>query len=203
MTIFTFLRRALLNKRIARHRRYLDSQCILGASFNAAPWQRGGAILNLSVGNRSGDPSRVTIGDHCNLNVDIYCEARGRVEIGSHVFMNSKTKIRCDHEVRIGDRCMFGPDVRIWDTNNHPMSVAARRIQAVQICQKTVDSYEAGGAPVRIGNDVWLGMEVVVLAGVSIGNGSVIGARAVVTSDIPPMSFAAGVPAKVIRSIPE
>jgi acetyltransferase-like isoleucine patch superfamily enzyme len=201
MSILDIIRRTRTNRRIARHSNYLASQCTLGAEFNAAPWQKSGAVLNLTIGNKSGDPTRVVIGDYCNLNLDIHCEVRGRVEIGNHVFMSAKTRIRCDHEVRIGDRCMFGPDVRIWDTNNHPMSVSARRRQAVQICESTVNSYEGGGAPVQIGDDVWLCMEVIILAGVTIGNGSVIGAGSVVTSDIPAMAFAAGVPAKVIRAI--
>lgn len=50
-----------------------------------------------------------------------------------------------------------------------------------------------------IGNDVWIGYEAVVLAGVTIGDGAVIGARAVVSKDIPPYTIAAGVPAKPIR----
>ena len=50
-----------------------------------------------------------------------------------------------------------------------------------------------------IGNDVWIGFEAVILAGVTIGDGSVIGSRAVVTKDIPPYTIAGGVPAKPIR----
>jgi len=55
--------------------------------------------------------------------------------------------------------------------------------------------------PVIIGNNVWLGRNVAVMPGVSIGNGSVIGANSVVTKDIPPNSFAAGVPARVVRDL--
>lgn len=201
MLIINIVRRVLMKRTLRRHRSRLETQCKLGVAFNEAPWQKSTALLNLSVGNKSGDPNRVTVGDYCNLNVEIHCESRGRVTIGDHVFMSAKTRIRCDHEVRIGDRSMFGPDVRIWDTNNHPMSATARRRQALEICEKTVDSYESGGAPVFIGDDVWLCMEVIVLAGVTIGSGSVVGAGSVVTSDIPPMTFAAGVPARVVRSI--
>jgi acetyltransferase-like isoleucine patch superfamily enzyme len=201
MFVLNMFRGVLIKRRLQQHRNYLLTQCKLGAAFNGALWQKNTAILNLPVGNQSGDRNRVVIGDNCNLNVEIHCAKRGQVVIGNNVFMNAKTRIRCDHEIRIGDRCMFGPDVRIWDTNNHLMSATARRRQALEICEKTVDSYEGGGAPVLIGEDVWLCMEVIVLAGVTIGNGSVIGAGSVVTSDIPPMTFAAGVPARVIRSI--
>jgi acetyltransferase-like isoleucine patch superfamily enzyme len=54
-------------------------------------------------------------------------------------------------------------------------------------------------APVIIGSDCWLGAGVVVLKGVTIGNGTMIGAGAVVTDDVPEYTIAAGVPAKVIR----
>ena len=50
-----------------------------------------------------------------------------------------------------------------------------------------------------IGNDVWIGFEAVIMAGVTIGDGSIIGTRAVVTKDIPPYTIVGGVPAKPIR----
>ena len=50
-----------------------------------------------------------------------------------------------------------------------------------------------------IGNDVWIGYEAVILAGVTIGDGAVIGSRAVVTKDVPPYTIVGGVPAKTIR----
>lgn len=56
-------------------------------------------------------------------------------------------------------------------------------------------------SPVNIGNDVWIGANVVILPGVTIGNNVVIGAGAVVTKDIPDNSLAVGVPARVIKSI--
>lgn len=57
--------------------------------------------------------------------------------------------------------------------------------------------------PVHVGDDCWFGANVVVCPGVTIGDGCVIGAGSVVTRDIPPQSFAAGVPCRVIRQITE
>jgi acetyltransferase-like isoleucine patch superfamily enzyme len=54
--------------------------------------------------------------------------------------------------------------------------------------------------PTKIGKDVWIGANAVILGGVTIGNGCVIGAGSVVTKDLPPYSVAMGVPAKVVRS---
>ena len=200
--IIKFLKKIRQRYALRNHRINLEKNCIMGKDFNAAPWQKPTGLQNFSVGNLTGDPNNVIVGDYCNLNATIHCNSRGKVGIGNHVFMNAKTTIRCDHEIRVGNYCMFGPNVRLWDTNNHPMSASARERQAKEICNKTVDSYDAGGGPIIIEHNVWLCMDVIILPNVRIGSGSVIGAGSVVTMDIPPMSFAAGVPAKIIKTVP-
>lgn len=62
-----------------------------------------------------------------------------------------------------------------------------------------VSRYHAGNLDVAIGSDVWIGREALILAGVTIGDGAVIGARSIVTKDVPPYAVAAGAPAKVVR----
>lgn len=187
---------------IQKHREHLERNCNIGAELNSAPWQKKTAILKFHVSNRSGDNERIQIGNYCNLSCTIDCNVRGRVIIGNHVFMNSANYIRCDYKVSIGNFCMFGPNVRLWDTNNHPMSASARERQAQEIYRNNIDSYESGGGPITIEENVWLCVDVIVLADVTIGYGSVIGAGSVVTHDIPPMTFAAGIPAKFISHIP-
>lgn len=63
---------------------------------------------------------------------------------------------------------------------------------------KVIDAWDNKG-DIVIGNDVWIGFEAVVLSGVKIGDGAIIGARAVVTKDVPPYTIVGGVPAKTIR----
>ena len=65
-------------------------------------------------------------------------------------------------------------------------------------CASIAEAWDNHGS-ITIGNDVWIGYEAVILSGVTIGDGAIIGARAVVTRDIPPYTIAAGVPAKPIR----
>lgn len=120
-------------------------------------------------------------------------------KIGKNFFGNFNLTIQDDGEVTIGDRCNFGPNVTIV-TPIHPM-VPEERValldpngQPKRLCY---------ARPVHIGNDCWLGANVVVCPGVTIGDGCVIGAGAVVTRDIPPRSFAAGNPCRVIREITE
>ena len=83
---------------------------------------------------------------------------------------------------------MIGPHTLIT-TVGHPLSPKGRRDELGQ------------AAEIRIGNDVWLGGNVTVLPGVTIGNNVVVGAGAVVTKDIPDNSLALGVPARVVRKL--
>lgn len=90
--------------------------------------------------------------------------------------------------VRIGSRVLCGPAVQIYAAT-HPLR-AIERQTGLEL-----------GAPVEIGDDVWVGGGAIVCPGVRIGARSVIGAGSVVTRDIPDGVFAAGNPCRVIRSI--
>ena len=120
-------------------------------------------------------------------------------KIGRNFFGNFNLTIQDDGEVTIGDRCNFGPNVTIV-TPIHPIVPEERNAllgpdgKPKRLCY---------AKPVHIGSDVWLGANVVVCPGVTIGDGCVIGAGAVVTRDIPPRTFAAGNPCRVIREITE
>lgn len=83
----------------------------------------------------------------------------------------------------------MGPNVGIY-TAGHETSILSRR------------KYIEFGHPVKIGDDCWIGGNVVILPGVTIGEGCTIGASSVVTKDIPPFSVAVGSPCKVIKTIP-
>ena len=120
-------------------------------------------------------------------------------KIGKNFFANFNFTVQDDALVTIGDNCNFGPNVTIV-TPVHPMLPEERKRlkrpdgQPARLCW---------AKPVTIGNDCWFGANVVVCPGVTVGDGCVIGAGAVVTRDIPPMSFAAGNPCRVIRELTE
>ena len=118
-------------------------------------------------------------------------------KIGKNFFGNFNLTIQDDGEVTIGDRCNFGPNVTIV-TPVHPMVPEERN---ALLAPDGTPKRLCYARPVHIGSDVWLGAGVVVCPGVTIGDGCVIGAGAVVTRDIPPRSFAAGNPCRVIREI--
>lgn len=119
--------------------------------------------------------------------------------IGKNFFGNFNLTIQDDAEVTIGDNCNFGPNVTIV-TPIHPMLSDERREMATADGGKKHLCY---AKPVHIGNDCWFGASVTVCPGVVIGDNCVIGAGSVVTRDIPPGSFAAGNPCRVIREITE
>lgn len=119
--------------------------------------------------------------------------------IGEGTFINFNLTVQDDAEVVIGDHCDFGPNVTIV-TPVHPMLAGERRMM--------LDENGRAGRfcfakPVHIGNECWIGANAVICPGVTIGDRCVIGAGSVVTRDVPPDSFAAGNPCRVIRALTE
>ncbi|PHP53415.1 sugar O-acetyltransferase [Actinomyces ruminis] len=108
--------------------------------------------------------------------------------IGSPFYANAGLQLIDDSPVSIGNRVMFGPRVMI-STAGHPIHPEAR------------DHGQQFSAPVVIEDDVWIGGNVTILPGVTIGRGSVIAAGAVVNANVPPMVVVGGVPARVLREI--
>ena len=107
--------------------------------------------------------------------------------VGKNVFFNSGCRLQDHGGIFIGDNVLFGHNV-VLATLDHDLDPAKRDLLHC--------------APIRIGNDVWVGANATITKGVIIGDGAVIAAGAVVTRDVPPRTVVGGVPAKVIREIP-
>ena len=93
----------------------------------------------------------------------------------------------------------------LFNSANHTLSSLSTYPFPIFFDEWGLEKSDVGAAwdrkgDIVIGNDVWIGYEAVILAGVTIGDGAVIGARAVVTKDVPPYAIVGGVPARVIRS---
>ncbi|MBE6037126.1 MAG: acyltransferase [Clostridiales bacterium] len=127
--------------------------------------------------------------DRCGKDLDLgrRVSLSTRIEIGDRSGIGDRSWIH--GKVIIGDDVMMGPEC-VMLTANHNMARTDIPMN------RQGDGEEK---PVRIGNDVWLGARVIVLPGVTIGDGAVIGAGSVVTKDVPPYCVAAGNPARVIR----
>ncbi len=112
-----------------------------------------------------------------------------KVEIGENVYINSHVSLNGQGWLTLGDNILIGPYTSIW-TSNHSFANPD-----IPINQQG-DEFR----PVSIGNDVWIGAQVVILPGVHIGNGAVIGAGSIVTKDIPEYAIVVGNPARVVKS---
>ena len=131
-----------------------------------------------------------SVGNGVHIEPDFRCEFGKNIIIGDQVYINFGCIILDCAEVTIGNNVLIGPNLGIYAVN-HGLDPEERIVGACI------------GKPVHIEDNVWVGGDVKVLAGVTIGEGSVIGAGSVVTKDIPPRVVAAGNPCKVIRPIDE
>lgn len=116
------------------------------------------------------------------------CDNGKNIFIGNNFTGNFNLTILDIREVWIGDNVMIGPNTLIT-TVGHPLTPMGRR------------KHLGIAKPIRIGNDVWIGGNVTILPGVTIGNNVVVAAGAVVTKDIPDNTLVGGVPAKFIREL--
>ena len=128
------------------------------------------------------------IGDTFEIYPTFWCDHGSNIEVGENFFMNHGCVILDTEKVTFGNNVLVGPNCGFYSAG-HPID-AVDRINGVE-CAK----------PITIGNDVWIGGNVSVLQGVTIGDNVVIGAGSVVTKNIPSNSIATGNPCRVIRAI--
>lgn len=144
-----------------------------------------GAQLILAAGGR------IEVGRGVTARPDLTISTRGVVSLGDRVFLGRGVNIACYEQVKIGDDTRLAERVSIHDSDHvmEPLSDrAGRRADALV-------------APVAIGARVWLGANVVVVRGVTIGDDVVVAAGSVVTGDLPAGVLAAGAPARVVREL--
>ena len=112
----------------------------------------------------------------------IFESARGRVSVGEHTYIGASTFISRS-SITIGDNVTIAWGCTVYDHDSHSLDYRLRR--------KDIDE-----------DDAWIGMNCIILKGVTVGRGAVLGAGSVVTKDVPPWTLVAGNPAKVIKELP-
>ena len=151
----------------------------LTVAINAEPdRERRGALVNELV-NAADGKAVIMPGFFCDYGVNIH--------LGARAFANANCVFLDCAEIRIGDNFQAGPGVQLL-TPEHPLDAVARR-------------GEETARPIVIGDDVWIGGGAIILAGVTVGNRSVIGAGSVVTRDVPSDVVVVGNPAKIVRRL--
>jgi acetyltransferase-like isoleucine patch superfamily enzyme len=172
---------------------------------NSLPWNR--ARIHLEIARREAfvrwpvhgnvlealreDRLQIGAGALFEPNVWITAPGQAHVRIGQGTFLNMGVMIAAERLVEIGAHCMLANGCFVSDAS-HRYDDPDRPV--------TWQGFESKGAT-RIGDNCWLGANVVVTSGVTIGERCVIGANSVVTRDVEPFSIVAGVPAKVLRKI--
>jgi len=155
---------------------------------------------NIKIQNKFG-PDKVKFGDYNNLSLSLYLKETGTVLTGSYVFMNSGCSFYISNRLTIGSNCLFGPNVTIWDSDNHSLNPKLRKKDSIEISKGKLNAFSVGGGDITIKDNVWIGMDVLILGGVTIGENSVIAARSVVTKDIKPNTLVGGMPAVFIKEV--
>ena len=155
---------------------------------------------------RSKKPHAVIIGKHvsCYAGCSFSVGQNGRCTIGDFSLLNGAL-IMAEEEISIGSHCLISWNVGIADSDFHPLEPAQRLIDAQALApyfKNRPPRPRVKTAPVKISDNVWVGMNAVILKGVIIGENSVVAAGSVVTKSVPPNSVVAGNPANIVKEFP-
>ena len=134
----------------------------------------------------------IKFGDFCNFSFypksNILVSNNALLKINDNVFMNNFCSINCLEKIEIGENTLFGEGVKIYDHNH-------------QYSSEKIEHQEFNTAPIKIGKNCWLGSNVIILKGVTIGDNVILGAGCVVHKDIPSNSIVINKQEKIIRNL--
>ena len=186
---------ALVQKSIFRLRRHYVP--LFTSACRASYWR----LLGMTVGPeaRLGRlvvtwPHKVALGARCSLEHGVYLNAAGghssavTIDIGAGTFVGSGCEFNAIEAIQIGPDCLIASGTRFID-HNHGIELGTR----MKLQPET-------SAPIRVGADVWIGANCVVLKGITIGDGAIVAAGSVVTKSVEAYTVVGGIPARLIRA---
>jgi acetyltransferase-like isoleucine patch superfamily enzyme len=145
--------------------------------------------------------NRLSVGEDSIIHAGIrFEESGGEIRIGSRTFIG-RSDLVCYRSIIIGDDVIMSWGITIVDHDSHSIDWANRRNDVREWGQGRKNWDCVAHAPVVIADKAWIGFNVSILKGVTVGEGAVIGACAVVTRDVPPHAVMVGNPAKPVRSL--
>lgn len=172
-------------------------------AYHGVAWGRGWRVLGMPIIQRHRD-SEIRLGDELSLrswpranplvphHPVVFATRTGdaAIEVGDDCGFSGTTFVAADR-ITVGDRVQIGSNASVVDTDFHPLRPEVRR-----------EDFNAGArAPIVIEDDVFVGMDSLILKGVTVGEGSVVGAGSVVSQDVPPGTVVAGNPARVVNEL--
>jgi len=156
---------------------------------------------NIDIRKKGGT---VKIGNESSVAGLIATETEvSRVSIGNKVFIGGSTIIDCVCEITIEDHVLISYQCIIQDSDNHSTRFSLRKNDVTDWMNGQYHNWDVTPQkPIKIEKGAWIGARAIILKGVTLGEGSVIGAGSVVTKSVPPWTIVAGNPARIIREIP-
>lgn len=208
-----WLRRAHLGSYLRGFLLFIWTQLWLRAFFNSQQVRIGKKtkVQNTRCFLVTTPQARIIVGNHSLIYENARLEAldQGLIAIGDHSIIGD-CRLSCRHSIQIGNHFLTSWNVFIQDHNPHPLEASLRNQQIETMLgvksQSSISTtdWQTQPEPVTIGNSVWLGANVTILKGVTLGHGCVVAANSVVTrGQYPDNSLLAGVPARIIKQLGE
>ena len=187
-----------------------------GRTYLDGDWYPGGIPGNVESGHdvyldssytfasfHSEQTPGLVLGDACGAydQATFVVGPLGRVVVGSYSILNG-TYVICNDRITIGTHCLLAWGVVVTDNSlTIASSIDARRaaLRAAASDPRRLLPQPETPRPVTIEDNVWVGFDAVVLAGVTLGRGCVVGAKTVISQDVPPYAVVVGSPARVVR----
>lgn len=171
----------------------------LGTSFN---------FQNIEIRIKEIDKIFLKIGEDSIIEARFIFETKnGLIEIGDRTFIGGGTNLICIDNITVGNDVLISWGCTIMDNNSHSLLWGQRK-NDVKDWKKGIDENKIGKykdwtnvehLPIIIKNKAWIGFNVIILKGVTIGEGAIVAAGSVVTKDVPDFAVVAGNPAKIVK----
>lgn len=173
--------------------RQFDTKAVLGEGVRLGLNAR---LINLNARDK------VSIGANSVIRGILRVEQAGQLSIGTHTYIGDNALISAAEIVEIGDGTLLAHAAQVFDNDSHPIDAEQRKahFQAI-LGDKSGGAYTIASAPVRIGRLSWIGLNAIVMKGVTVGEEAIVAAGSVVTKDIESRTVVGGNPAVMVRRL--